>query len=52
MVYHTGDQGGFVADYVWIPSKNLFYTILCNTRKPTAEYREQVLKTLVAGKHQ
>lgn len=46
MVYHTGDQGGFVADYVWIPSKNLFYTILCNTRKPTAEYREQVLTIL------
>ena len=52
MVYHTGDQGGFMADYVWIPSEKLFYTILCNTRKPTEEYRIQVLKTLVAGKPQ
>ena len=47
MIYHTGDQGGFIADYVWIPSKNIFYTILCNTPKPTARYRKFVLeKTL------
>lgn len=45
MVYHTGDQGGFIADYVWIPSRKLFYAILCNTRKPIAEYRERVLTT-------
>ncbi len=44
VIYHTGDQGGFIADYVWIPSKNIFYTILCNTPKPTARYRKFVLE--------
>jgi CubicO group peptidase (beta-lactamase class C family) len=44
MIYHTGDQGGFIADYVWIPSKKIFYTILCNTPKPTAKYRKYVLE--------
>ena len=46
IIYHTGDQGGFVADYVWVPSRKIFYTILCNTRKPTSEYREQVLSVV------
>jgi len=47
LIFHTGDQGGFMADYVWVPSEKLFYTILCNTRRPTHEYREKVLDTLI-----
>jgi CubicO group peptidase (beta-lactamase class C family) len=47
LIFHTGDQGGFMADYVWVPSEKLFYTILCNTRKPTDEYRAKVLDTVL-----
>lgn len=46
IIFHTGDQGGFVADYVWVPSRKIFYAILCNTRKPTSKYREQVLSVV------
>jgi len=47
IIYHTGDQGGFIADYVWVPEHQLHYTILCNTRKPTDEFRQMVLHTLL-----
>jgi len=51
MIYHTGSQGGFVADYVWIPSRKIFYTILCNTPKPLDEYREFVLDQVWDSTH-
>lgn len=28
---HTGSQGGFVANYVTVPDKKIFFVILCNT---------------------
>ena len=43
MIGHTGSQGGFRADYVWLPDKKLFYIILCNTPKPLSKIREKVL---------
>ena len=43
MIGHTGSQGGFRADYVWLPDKNIFYVILCNTPKALSKVREQVL---------
>ena len=43
MIGHTGSQGGFRADYVWLPDKKLFYVILCNTPKALSKIREQVL---------
>lgn len=43
MIGHTGSQGGFRADYVWLPDKNIFYVILCNTPKALSKIREQVL---------
>jgi len=43
MIGHTGSQGGFRADYVWLPEKNLFYVILCNTPKALSKIRTQVL---------
>lgn len=43
MIGHTGSQGGFRADYVWLPEKNIFYVILCNTPKALSKVREQVL---------
>ena len=43
MIGHTGSQGGFRADYVWLPEKKIFYVILCNTPKPLSKIREKVL---------
>ena len=43
MIGHTGSQGGFRADYVWLPEKQIFYVILCNTPKPLSKIREKVL---------
>lgn len=46
LIGHTGSQGGFRADYVWVPAKNLFYVILCNTPKNLTEVRKSVFKIL------
>jgi len=43
MIGHTGSQGGFRADYVWLPEKKIFYVILCNTPKPLGALRNKVL---------
>jgi CubicO group peptidase (beta-lactamase class C family) len=43
MIGHTGSQGGFRADYVWLPEKRVFYVILCNTPKRLNEIRNKVL---------
>jgi CubicO group peptidase (beta-lactamase class C family) len=43
MIGHTGSQGGFRADYVWLPEKKLFYVILCNTPKQLTGIRKKVL---------
>jgi CubicO group peptidase (beta-lactamase class C family) len=43
MIGHTGSQGGFRADYVWLPGKKIFYVILCNTPKPLTAIRSKVL---------
>ncbi len=43
MIGHTGSQGGFRADYVWLPGKKIFYVILCNTPKPLTSIRNKVL---------
>jgi CubicO group peptidase (beta-lactamase class C family) len=47
MIGHTGSQGGFRADYVWLPDKNIFYLILTNTPKALSKLREQVLDMLL-----
>jgi len=46
MIGHTGSQGGFRADYVWLPQEEIFYVILCNTPKPLTETRRKVLSIL------
>lgn len=43
MIGHTGSQGGFRADYVWLPDHKIFYVILCNTPKPLSKVRDRVL---------
>ena len=43
MIGHTGSQGGFRADYVWLPEQKIFYVILCNTPKPLPGIRDKVL---------
>jgi len=46
MIGHTGSQGGFISDYVWIPEKKIFYALLCNTPMPILEIREKILATM------
>jgi len=43
MIGHTGSQGGFRADYVWLSEKKIFYVILCNTPKPLSAIRSKAL---------
>jgi CubicO group peptidase (beta-lactamase class C family) len=50
IIYHTGSQGGFVADYVWMPGKKLFYTILCNSPRPIEQYRDAVFRQVLSSK--
>ena len=47
MIGHTGSQGGFISDYVWIPELQVFYVLLCNTPKPIIELRQKMLNALL-----
>lgn len=46
VISHTGTQGGFYADFVSIPEKEILYVMLCNVPTPQEEKREQVLAVL------
>jgi CubicO group peptidase (beta-lactamase class C family) len=46
MIGHTGSQGGFISDYVWLPEKKLFYVLLCNYPKPIHDIRARVMHVL------
>ncbi len=46
IIFHTGSQGGFRSDYVWIPGENIFYVLLCNTPKPLDQIRKEVLSAV------
>ncbi len=46
IVSHTGSQGGFLADYVSIPEKEIFFVILCNRPYPREEFRKKTLSIL------
>ena len=46
IVSHHGTQGGFVANYVSIPEKQLLFVILCNAPYPDEEFTNQVLQWL------
>jgi CubicO group peptidase (beta-lactamase class C family) len=46
MIGHTGSQGGFISDYLWLPDKKVFYVLLCNTPKPIVEMRRGLFKVL------
>ncbi|MFZ9981951.1 MAG: serine hydrolase domain-containing protein [Cyclobacteriaceae bacterium] len=43
---HTGSQGGFRANFVMIPEKNLFIVMLSSSPRPLEDYTEQVLRML------
>ena len=45
-VGHTGSQGGFKSDYVYIPREKIHYVLLCNIPKPIKEIRKDVFKIL------
>jgi CubicO group peptidase (beta-lactamase class C family) len=46
MIGHTGSQGGFISDYLWLPEKKIFYVLLCNTPKPITEVRSALFSLL------
>jgi CubicO group peptidase (beta-lactamase class C family) len=46
MIGHTGSQGGFISDYLWLPEKNIFYVLLCNFPKPIKEIRAKFFESL------
>ena len=46
MIGHTGSQGGFISDYVWLPGEKVFYVLLCNVPKPIKEIRAQLFEVL------
>ena len=50
MIGHTGTQGGFRADYVWLPEKKIFYVLLCNVPKQRIKIRDQVLAVALKEK--
>ena len=41
LIGHTGSQGGFRGDYQWLPDKNIFFVVLCNTPLPIEGLREK-----------
>jgi CubicO group peptidase (beta-lactamase class C family) len=45
-VGHTGDQGGFLCNYVSIPEKKIFFVILCNTPGDVTGFSEQIIEWL------
>jgi CubicO group peptidase (beta-lactamase class C family) len=45
-VGHTGDQGGFLCNYVTIPDKKIFFVILCNTRRDVPAFTNQIFSIL------
>lgn len=46
MIGHTGSQGGFISDYLWLPEKKIFYVLLCNYPKPIKEIRTKLFEVL------
>lgn len=44
IVSHHGTQGGFVANYVSVPEKQILFVILCNAPFPDEEFTAQVMK--------
>jgi CubicO group peptidase (beta-lactamase class C family) len=50
IIGHTGSQGGFVSDYIWIPEKKIFYILLCNTPKPIRSIRSKVFELMKKNK--
>lgn len=46
MIGHTGSQGGFISDYIWLPDKKIFYVLLCNFPKPINEIRTKLFEAL------
>jgi CubicO group peptidase (beta-lactamase class C family) len=46
LIGHTGSQGGFISDYLWLPGKKIFYVLLCNIPKPIREIRTKLFELL------
>lgn len=47
VIGHTGSQGGFISDYLWLPREKIFYVLLCNTPRPIKEIRDKLFAVLL-----
>jgi CubicO group peptidase (beta-lactamase class C family) len=43
---HTGDQGGFLCNYVTLPEKKILVVILCNTRRDVGSLTHRTMQWL------
>jgi CubicO group peptidase (beta-lactamase class C family) len=50
LIGHTGSQGGFISDYIWMPGKKIFYVLLCNTPKSIRTIRSKVFELMKRNK--
>jgi CubicO group peptidase (beta-lactamase class C family) len=46
IVGHTGSQGGFIANYVSIPEKKIFFVMLCNSPSDIRNYSDKIMDWL------
>jgi CubicO group peptidase (beta-lactamase class C family) len=46
IVGHTGSQGGFIANYVSIPDKKIFFVILSNSPRDIKSYSDKIMNSL------
>ena len=47
---HSGDQGGFRAEYWLLPEKNIFFTILSNGSQDLRQVKKKILELLMENK--
>jgi CubicO group peptidase (beta-lactamase class C family) len=48
---HTGDQGGFLCNYVTVPEKKIFFVILCNTRRDVSGFTKHMFSMLKENRY-
>jgi CubicO group peptidase (beta-lactamase class C family) len=46
-VGHSGDQGGFLCEYVNIPDERIFFVVICNSRRDIKAMRRRITDVLL-----
>ena len=47
---HSGDQGGFRAEYWFLPEKKIFFTILANGSQDLRQVKKKIIELLIENK--